>query len=320
MKDSDPPISVLLPVFNGDQFLAEAIESVISQSFTDWEMIIVNDGSTDDTANVIARYLKDKRIRYFVNATNRGYAYTCNRGFNLCKGKYIALQDADDVSTQHRLRLEFGALESNDKCKIAFSRIHYINSQGALGKMWGGVRNSSPVLSHNEYFRKLYTQGNFVPNPSVMIRNCSDDKPKYREDLDVCNDFEFHLRMLHDHDFYYLSQPLVFVRRDDDHTTMTSNREKNFFFEKVILKDIRKIYMTSEKNPITRRMYNACMSNQYLRECNWASRNNGTKIGRSVLISLLFNPINIRTYQFIMRFYGPEKLYNNVRKVFRLIR
>src|SRR6185437_13087929 len=92
---ADPAISVVMPTYNDGAYLREAIDSILGQTFKDFEFIIINDGSTDDTEDIINSY-RDNRIKYLKNETNCGNTVTRNRGRNAAMGKYIAIMDSDD--------------------------------------------------------------------------------------------------------------------------------------------------------------------------------------------------------------------------------
>src|SRR3989338_7703392 len=96
-----PAISVIMPVYNGEKYLREAIESILNQSFSDFELFIINDGSTDGTAGIIASF-HDPRIVYLKNESNLGLSRSYNRGIDAARGKYIARMDADDMSIPKR--------------------------------------------------------------------------------------------------------------------------------------------------------------------------------------------------------------------------
>lgn len=113
-------ISVLMPVYNAEKFLAEAIESILGQTFIDFEFIIINDGSTDRSEEIILSY-QDARIRYFKNDVNLKLIKTLNRGLGLASGKYIARMDADDISELNRLQVQFDFMETNPKIGIVGS-------------------------------------------------------------------------------------------------------------------------------------------------------------------------------------------------------
>lgn len=104
-----PLVSILLPVYNAEPYLAEAIDSLLAQTFTDFELIVVNDGSTDGSADVLARY-NDSRIRV-LEQENRGLSLSLNRAIAEARGKYLARQDADDISYPERLARQVNFLE-----------------------------------------------------------------------------------------------------------------------------------------------------------------------------------------------------------------
>lgn len=111
MNNSKPKISVILPVYNGQDYLPEAINSVLIQSASDFELIIIDDGSTDGSAAIIKK-LDDPRIRFF-QQSNKGLAVTLNMAISLSRGKYIARQDQDDISLQSRFEKQVAFLDSN---------------------------------------------------------------------------------------------------------------------------------------------------------------------------------------------------------------
>ncbi len=116
-----PIISVLMPAYNGEKFLAEAIDSVLNQTFPDFELLIVNDGSGDATETIIKGY-SDNRIVYIKNDINRGLIYTLNKGVDEAKGKYIARMDVDDICLPERWWVFFICSIKNIKYKCATQR------------------------------------------------------------------------------------------------------------------------------------------------------------------------------------------------------
>lgn len=127
-KKTCPLVSVVMSVYNGEKYLREAIDSILSQTFTDFEFIIINDGSTDDTLKIIKSY-KDPRI-VLISRKNLGLVASLNEGINLASGKYIARQDADDVSLPQRLSKQVEYLKLHEKCAVVGSRIQEIDDVG----------------------------------------------------------------------------------------------------------------------------------------------------------------------------------------------
>ena len=128
----NPYISVLVPVYNAGKYLSPAIESVLNQTFTDLELLICNDASTDDSLKNILQFAsKDSRIKIIENKNNLGYLQTCNKLFNEANGKYITFQDADDISFLNRLERIIDYIKKNN-VDVLTSDYYFINSEGDI--------------------------------------------------------------------------------------------------------------------------------------------------------------------------------------------
>jgi glycosyltransferase involved in cell wall biosynthesis len=125
-----PQVSVIMPVFNGERFIADSIMSILNQTFNDFELIIVDDCSTDNTVSII-KEIKDGRIRYVRNFANSGPAISRNVGNSMARGKYIAVIDADDIALPHRLASQFHYLESHPKIGLSGSFGEAISADGS---------------------------------------------------------------------------------------------------------------------------------------------------------------------------------------------
>lgn len=166
-------ISVLMSVYNGDRFLREAIESILRQKMTDFEFIIVDDGSTDGSTGIIRSY-PDPRVK-LVQQENRGLSAALNVGLRLAQGRYIARMDADDISMPNRLALQYQFLESHPGCVAVGSNVMLIDSQGNYlyttdqPRGWDEIRcllPRTPFYHSSTMFRKdaaLQCGGYFEP-------------------------------------------------------------------------------------------------------------------------------------------------------------
>ena len=144
-----------MPVFNGEKFLAEAIESVLEQTFKDFELIIINDGSTENFVDNRILYLEQK---------NKGLSKALNFGFRHSKGELIARMDQDDISFRTRLMKQFLFLKDNPKISVVSSACEYIDSSGDyLGR-------SFPITSSNLIKKRLLKSGCVIIHPAVMMR------------------------------------------------------------------------------------------------------------------------------------------------------
>jgi glycosyltransferase involved in cell wall biosynthesis len=129
-------VSIILPVFNAAGFIGQSIESILSQSFEDWELIIVNDGSNDASISEIRRFLSDKRVRLLENPHNSGLSFSRKRGIAEAKGEIVFFMDADDVSAPNRVALQLQAFSSDPRLVACGGCAAIVNEHGKeLGKM-----------------------------------------------------------------------------------------------------------------------------------------------------------------------------------------
>ena len=158
---NEPLISVILPVYNGELYLREAIQSILSQTCTNIEIIIINDGSTDKTASIISSFT-DPRIRY-IEQENRGLSEALNRGIRLSSGDYIARQDSDDISLPTRLERQVAFLVSNPDCGMV----------GTWSEIWRERQKTRKAHQHPEKNSLLKYEllfNNPFVHSSVLIR------------------------------------------------------------------------------------------------------------------------------------------------------
>lgn len=121
-------VSIIMPSYNTAQYISEAIESVLAQTYPYWELIIIDDGSTDGTYEVIKSYLTDARIRYIQNLKNRGAAVSRNIGLSEAKGRWIAFLDSDDLWFPDKLKKQIGFM-LNKKCSFSYTEYREIDEQ-----------------------------------------------------------------------------------------------------------------------------------------------------------------------------------------------
>jgi glycosyltransferase involved in cell wall biosynthesis len=132
LEMKSPLVTVFMPLYNAENHVAEAIESILTQEFSDFEFLIINDGSTDSSATIASSY-SDPRIRLVHNEANKGLVYTANRGFDLAQGTYIARMDSDDISLPQRLIHQIRFMEKHPQIGICGSTIQYFGARS--GKM-----------------------------------------------------------------------------------------------------------------------------------------------------------------------------------------
>jgi len=180
----NPIISVIMPVYNGEKFLQQAIDSILSQTFADFEFIIVNDGSIDSTKQILEKNY-DKRIIIIDNENNLGIIKSLNRGIQKARGKYIARMDADDISLPNRFQTQFDFLEKNKNVGICGTFIKVIDG---YSKVQENIHNWVYSFNSKEnYIHFLFNDP--LAHPSIMgkkelfIENLYEFK--YVEDLEL---------------------------------------------------------------------------------------------------------------------------------------
>lgn len=171
-------ISVLMSVYNGDQFLKESIDSILNQTFTDFEFIIINDGSNDDTSNILNSY-NDKRIKIF-NQKNSGLTKSLNRGLQYCSTELIARMDSDDISHPERLQIQFEKFKDKELVLLG-SRTNFLTLDSS---------KESKYYTDQELRNKLKTSNPFS-HSSVMFRKSNFLRiGGYNENFKLGQDFD----------------------------------------------------------------------------------------------------------------------------------
>ena len=126
----NPKVSVLMPVYNEEKYISEAIESVLNQTFNDWELIIVNDGSTDNTQKIAEKYTKeDKRITLINHKKNEYKSSALNNGIKYSKGEYICYLDGDDMYLKNKLKFQVNYMEKYPKIDMLYGRAKIIGEK-----------------------------------------------------------------------------------------------------------------------------------------------------------------------------------------------
>jgi len=182
------------------------------------------------------------------------------------------------------------------------------------GKVFGQWGGKGRQLSREEAFYELYLNGNFIPNPTVMMRRRHITDIFYDPSLPVCSDFEHQLRLTHDYPIYEISHPLAKLRRGEGHSSMTSRREANFSAERRIIKMIHQQYQRSSPR-VTKLHYARAMSNQLLKESRYYASAGDTEKAIALLArALAYNPFNLRIYKFIARRMIPDPLVSSFKR------
>ena len=176
-----------MPVYNGEEYLKEAIDSILSQTFSDFELIIINDCSKDNTVNIVKEY-NDERIILINNDVNLGIAKTLNKGIDLARGKYIARMDADDICYSHRFETQYNFMEKNLDIGMCGSSVQIFTENST---------NLHECPTSHDEIRVLQIFNTAFAHPTVMIRRSILEKYnlKYNDFYEGMEDYELWIRM-----------------------------------------------------------------------------------------------------------------------------
>ncbi|MBI4665137.1 MAG: glycosyltransferase [Nitrospinae bacterium] len=184
------PVTVLMPVYNAGKYLRQSIESVLAQTYGDFEFLIINDGSTDDTAQIVRSY-SDSRIRFVENESNTGMVATLNRGLSLATHKLVARMDGDDISLPQRLEKQVACFSQNEKLALLGSRCGQIDENGVSIYMGALEKPLEPVtVKWYQLFDNPFTHTSVMYKKNVVF----DDLGGYRWS-DICADYDLWARI-----------------------------------------------------------------------------------------------------------------------------
>ena len=199
------PISVIVPVFNGELTIQETINSILNQTFENIEVIISNDGSTDSTLEIVSN-ISDSRIK-ILSYPNAGVSASRNRGIYQAKGEYISFMDADDLWTPDKLELQWQALQDNPQAAVAYSWTDYIDESSKF------LKSGRRIKVNGDAFSKLLVT-NFLENGSnpLISKKALEKVGGFDELLPVAEDKDMWLRLAANYEFVCVEKPQILYR------------------------------------------------------------------------------------------------------------
>ncbi|WP_209125515.1 glycosyltransferase [Alkalihalobacillus sp. BA299] len=221
-------VTVLMPVYNGEQFLNESIKSILSQTYKDFELLIIDDGSTDNSVKVIKSF-QDSRIRLVHNENNLKLISTLNKGIRLSKGDYIARMDCDDISLPERMERQFKFLENNSKVGVCGTWLRRMDKNS----IW-----KAPL--HHDEIKCSLLFNSCIYHPTVMIRKNILNKFNlfYNEDAIHAEDYDLWVRLAQKTNLANLPEPLLFYRMHKNQIGKVFYKEQLNTTNKIRLKQI----------------------------------------------------------------------------------
>ncbi|MBI5583983.1 MAG: glycosyltransferase [Deltaproteobacteria bacterium] len=245
-------ISVVIPLYNHEKYIADCIHSILKQSYPPYEIIIINDGSSDDSGKIV-QAIKDPRIKYRYQ-TNQGAARTINQGIRLCQGQFIAILNSDDCYHPERFRAFIEVFERQKNLKALFSNLEYIDENGAFIKNKDGLADNYVQLLPGDYSFQgdsdlllHLLSGNFFATTSNLF--CTREvfaELGYFSPLQFTHDYDFFLRLCYRYrgEIHYAPQTLLQYRYHGQNTLKADHRL--FYYELAVM--YAKFFKTANLN------------------------------------------------------------------------
>lgn len=211
-------ISVILPTYNRSKLVGRAINNILKQSYENFELIIVDDNSSDDTESVVKKF-EDKRIRYVKNDINRGACFSRNLGIKLSRGEYIAFQDSDDLWDEDKLKKQIEFIEES-KFDFVFCKIKKINSKGVITSI---VPND--FICNMKIDSHLLLCGNLISTQTILSKRKCFDKILFDENLPRYQDWDLVIRISKNYNIGFQNDVLAeqYIQTD----SITNNYHKS---------------------------------------------------------------------------------------------
>lgn len=276
-------VSVIIPTYNRAEFLSTAITSVLNQTFQDFEIIVVDDCSKDNTPEVVSRF-NDKRIKYIRNETNKGEAGARNTGIVNSNSEYIAFLDDDDEWLPEKLELQVNLLK-NSPTKVGVVYTGYIEIDRTNKKiLWKMIPTKKGDI-HKDMFIKNYVG---IPSTVILRRVCFERIGLFDENVVYPTDYDMWIRISKEFYFEYIEKPLVRYHIHDN--SISNNSEIRIRGIETMLKRYSQIFSSNSK----------AHSQYYIRLGVLYCRNGNAKKGKeSFLKAIRLYPFEIRNYLFL---------------------
>ncbi|MFA6427549.1 MAG: glycosyltransferase [Candidatus Magasanikbacteria bacterium] len=214
-------VSVIMSVYNGARYLADAIDSILNQTYTDFEFIIINDGSTDNTAGILESYTAvDNRVRVLVNSSRLGLTLSLNKAIREARGVYIARMDADDISNKNRIAEQLNFFGQYSDVAVLGTSARIINENGKE------IGIKSVLTGHKDIVKKMLFNNQFIHGSLMIKKSVFDDVGFYDETFKNSQDYELLLRAARKYTVANLDKKLIYRREHIQNISLSSKRQQ----------------------------------------------------------------------------------------------
>jgi len=231
---STPQLSIIITTYNSGKYISQAIESVLAQTFGDFELIIINDGSTDNTKEIVSAF-SDERIKYFENEKNEGIVFSRNKGLKLAQGSYIGMLDADDIAHPNKFENQIDFLERNPEYGMVGSWAKFIDAEGKH------VPGSWKLKAKPQAIPAIMLFKNYFLQSAVLYRRECISGYEFKEGFEIGEDYLIWYEILKEWKAWNLQQYLLDYRVHEKSITQSNidfKREKEKEIFGIILKGL----------------------------------------------------------------------------------
>lgn len=305
-QPTPPTVSVVIATYNYGRFLAGALDSVLAQTFTDWEAIVVDDGSTDNTPEVVCPYLADRRIHY-ERTDHLGQPAAKNVGIRHSRGTLVAFLDADDLWLPTKLERQVALFRSDPELGVAYSRRQYMDESGRV------LFKEQPPLHRGHVLPQMF-KDNFVCFSSSMVRRAVfDDVGVFDERIPLAIDYDLWLRVAQRYRFDYVDDPLVCYRTG--HANLSRRGEERLF----IALDIMRRFLDERggRNAFDQRVVRQAYAETYLHVGQLKARRSRLAALPWYGRSLTKMPLLPETWKAVVKLFLPAAVQEGLADMFR---
>jgi len=228
-------VSVIIPTYNHAKYVGRAIDSVLAQTYKNYEIIVIDDGSTDNTKEVLKEFIA--KIEY-VYQENRGLSAARNTGIKRSRGEYLVFLDADDYLPSEKLAVQVELLDKHPEIGWVYSDGYYVDEKGNILER-ASERFKKPKSPEGDIFFDLLS-GNFIPVNTVMVRRKCMDVGFFDESLTSYEDCDFWLRVSADYKVKYIDKPMAFI--NDRKESMSKDTVKTKSNKIRVIDKMRRLY------------------------------------------------------------------------------
>lgn len=296
-----PRVSVVMSVYNSSRYLESAIDSILGQTYDDFEFLVINDGSTDDTQKILASY-DDPRIVVLDNKRNLGLAASLNRGVSIARGEYIARQDADDVSYPQRLTNQVAYLDAHPQVGVVGTTTEWIDDDNNVVRVWRQPTGNPAI--HETLLKHCC----LIHGSTMFRRRCFEEMGGYNSAMRTGQDYDLWLRMSDSWDMGCLAEVLYKYRWHPGMISTTRQKEQERNAEIALDRAIRRrlrygaLAVRGGSDDIPERLRNLSRRRLAERYVWWSAgaRKSGRRLAlRFIIVALLLDPTTPQIWRYV---------------------